>query len=421
MKFSSKLALGTAVAVFSLMGVAQAETTVRIMGIEPNDAFEKTINQEVFDAYEADHPDTKISMEYLENSAFKSKLPTVLQSDKRPDLYWSWAGGVLDEQFQSGVTQDITASVKDDFDATIPPGPVQSFTVNNEIVGGPTKVSLIVLWYNKALAEKAGIDPASIKTWDDFLAAVQKAKDAGITPIVAGGKDKFPLHYYVAYLATRIMGVDELAAARAGENGGFNNPDFIKALTEFKRLADLQPFQQGFASATFAKESGMFGDGDALFELAGQWNYSTQKGNSASGQGLPEEDLGMMTFPTYPGGKGEPTDVVGGVNGWVVTKDAPPEAVDFLKYWVSKPVVEKYAAAGQWIPVAKGAGEALTNPYFQTVSKMAGDAAHLQLYLDQAFGPNLGATVNDIAADLAIGAVTPEEAAQTLEDEREME
>lgn len=165
----------------------------------------------------------------------------------------------------------------------------------------------------------------------------------------------------------------------------------------------------------------MFGDGGALFELAGQWNYSTQKGNSASGKGLPEDELGMTTFPAVPDGKGDPSDVVGGVNGWVVTKDAPAEAVDFLKYWVSKPVVEKYAAAGQWIPVAKGAGEALTNPYFQTVSKMAGDAAHLQLYLDQAFGPNLGATVNDVAADLAIGAITPEEAAQQLEDEREME
>ncbi|AJY44535.1 ABC transporter substrate-binding protein [Martelella endophytica] len=421
MKFANKLALGTAVALFGLMGVAQAETTVRIMGIEPNDVQEKTINQEVFDAYQAEHPDTKIEMEYLENSAFKSKLPTVLQSNKRPDLYWSWAGGVLDEQFESGATQDITAAVKDDFAATIPPGPVQSFTVDGQIVGGPTKVSLIVLWYNKALAEQAGVDVSAIETWDDFLAAVQKAKDAGVTPIVAGGKDKFPLHYYVAYLATRIMGVDGLAAARAGEDGGFNNPDFIKALTEFKRLADLEPFQDGFASATFAKESGMFGDGGALFELAGQWNYSTQKGNSASGKGLPEDELGMTTFPAVPDGKGDPSDVVGGVNGWVVTKDAPAEAVDFLKYWVSKPVVEKYAAAGQWIPVAKGAGEALTNPYFQTVSKMAGDAAHLQLYLDQAFGPNLGATVNDVAADLAIGAITPEEAAQQLEDEREME
>lgn len=421
MRLQSKLVLGTAIALVGLMGVAQAETTVRVMGIEPNDPYEKTINQEVVDAYEAENPGTRITIEYLENSAFKSKLPTVLQSDKRPDLYWSWAGGVLQEQARNGVTQNITDQVKATFDETLPTGAVQAFSYQGDIVGAPSKVSLIVLWYNKALAEKAGVDVSQIETWDDFLAAVETAKAAGVTPIVAGGKDKFPLHYYVAYLAERIMGTDGLAAARAGEDGGFNNPDFVKALEEFKRLADLEPFQNGFASATFAKESGMFGDGEALFELAGQWNYSTQKANSATGEGLPEADLGMMPFPAYPGGKGDPSDVVGGVNGWVVTKDAPKEAVDFLKYWVSKPVEEKYAAAGQWIPIAKGAGEALTNPFFKEVSQMSADAANMQLYLDQAFGPNLGGAVNDISADLATGAITPEEAAQTLEDYREME
>ncbi|WP_319518517.1 ABC transporter substrate-binding protein [uncultured Martelella sp.] len=421
MKLQSKLALGTAVALMGLMGVAQAETTVRVMGIEPNDPYEKTINQEVVDAYEAENPDTKITIEYLENSAFKSKLPTVLQSNKRPDLYWSWAGGVLQEQARNGVTQNITDQVKATFDETLPKGAVQAFSYQGDIVGAPSKVSLIVLWYNKSLAEEAGVDVSQIKTWDDFLAAVETAKGAGVTPIVAGGKDKFPLHFYVAYLAERIMGTDGLAAARAGEDGGFTNPDFVKALEEFKLLADLAPFQNGFASATFSKESGMFGDGQALFELAGQWNYSTQKANSASGEGLPEADLGMMAFPAYPGGKGDPSDVLGGINGWVVTKDAPKEAVDFLKYWVSKPVEEKYAAAGQWIPIAKGAGEALTNPFFQEVSQMSADAANMQLYLDQAFGPNLGGAVNDISADLAVGAITPEEAAQTLEDYREME
>ncbi len=417
----SKLALGTAMAVVWLVGGAQAATTVRVMGIEPNDVYEKTINQEVIADYEAEHPDTKITIEYLENSAFKSKLPTVLQSDKRPDLYWSWAGGVLTEQYKQGVTKDITADVKATFAETMPTGAVNAFTQEGQIVGAPSKVSLIVLWYNKSLAKKAGIDPSAIKTWDDFLAAVQKAKDAGITPIVAGGKDKFPLHYYVAYLGLRMIGTEGLAAARAGEDGGFTNPDFVKVLDQFKRLADLKPFQKGFTSATFAKESGMFGDGEALFELAGQWNYSTQKGNSVSGKGLPENDLGMMSFPVVTGGKGDPNDVLGGINGWVATKEAPKEAIDFLKYWVSKPVEEKYAAAGQWIPIAKGAGEALTNPYFQKVSDMASAAPSLQLYLDQAFGPNLGGAVNDVSVDLASGAVSPEAAAQSLEDTRSME
>ena len=36
----------------------------------------------------------------------------------------------------------------------------------------------------------------TIKTWDDLLAAVKKLKAAGITPLVVGGADKWPLHFY---------------------------------------------------------------------------------------------------------------------------------------------------------------------------------------------------------------------------------
>ena len=44
-------------------------------------------------------------------------------------------------------------------------------------------VAEVVLWYNKPLFEQAGVDPASMSSWDGFLAGVQKFKDAGITPL----------------------------------------------------------------------------------------------------------------------------------------------------------------------------------------------------------------------------------------------
>ena len=89
--------------------------------------------------------------------------------------------------------------------------------------------SEIVFWTNLKLAQKAGIEPAKIKTWDDFLAAVQKGKAAGIVPIVAGGKDKWPLHFYYGYLALREAGAAGFRAAMKGEGDGFAARPFIKA------------------------------------------------------------------------------------------------------------------------------------------------------------------------------------------------
>ena len=59
---------------------------------------------------------------------------------------------------------------------------------------------------------KAGLDGSKIKTWDDLLDAVKKLKAAGVTPLVVGGADKWPLHFYWTNLAVRVGG----KAARSG-------------------------------------------------------------------------------------------------------------------------------------------------------------------------------------------------------------
>jgi len=398
--------------------VARAATTVRVLTVEPADPKEKGVNAQTVKEFEAAHPGVKVDFEYLENEAFKTKLPTVLQSDKRPHLFYSWAGGVYAEQARNGLLRDITPLVKADFAASLPASGVGAFTYEGKINGAPRDSSLVVLWYNKELAAKAGVDPTKIRTWDDFLAAVKKAKAAGVTPIVAGGKDKWPLHFYYGYLALRIAGKDGLAAARAGKNGGFKGADFVRAGQEFKRLVDLQPFQSGFADATFDKASGLFGDGKALFHLMGDFGYANHKKTASDGKGIPDEKLGMIEFPQVAGGKGDPNDTFGGINGFLVSAGAPDEAVKFLEYFVSKPVQQRSAAAGLWTPVANGAGASLTNPFFKEIARIIGKSKHHQLYLDQSFGPAVGGAVNDVSADLAMGAATPEEAAAHLEEVR---
>ena len=99
----------------------------------------------------------------------------------------------------------------------------------------------------------------------------------------------------------------------------------------------------------------MFGDGKAAMDLMGQWLLGMQGPNSASGKGLPEEDIGILSFPIVPGGKGKATDTLGGINGWLVTKTAPPEAVDFLKFFSQEKYAKEAAATGAYIPVVKGA------------------------------------------------------------------
>src|SRR5271170_1437481 len=190
----------------ALSSFARSETVIKILHIQSNPKI-LAIWQEAAQKFESTHPGVKVKFDYLENEAFKAKLPTLLQSKDLPSAFHSWGGGVVYEQVSSGICQEITKQVTEGgFKDTFYPATIQNFTVGGKIYGLPNDVAPIVLWYNKELCQKAGVDPTKFQTWDDFIDAVKKCQTAGITPVAAGGKDKWPLHFYTAMLMMRILG-----------------------------------------------------------------------------------------------------------------------------------------------------------------------------------------------------------------------
>ena len=77
------------------------------------------------------------------------------------------------------------------------------------------------------------------------------------------------------------------------------------------------------------------------------------KANSADKKGIPDDKLGWFPFPTVAGGKGDPSDTLGGLNGWLVTKGSPKEAVDFLKFFSEAENQRQAAERGFYIPVVQ--------------------------------------------------------------------
>ena len=71
-------------------GIAQAQTTVRMLHVETNPDTVAMWQQAAKD-FAAEHPGVKVDVQYLENEAYKAKLPTLLQSDERPNIIYSWS------------------------------------------------------------------------------------------------------------------------------------------------------------------------------------------------------------------------------------------------------------------------------------------------------------------------------------------
>jgi len=403
-----------------LTAPALADKTITVLQVSDNNT-QKAIWDQIAADYNAANPGVKVQFKYLENEAFKAKLPTMLQSeDSRPELFYSWGGGVMQAQDKAGFLKDITKDVAS-WETELSPTAVDAFKVDGKVVGVPFEVGEVAFYYNKKLFEKAGVKAEDIKSWDDFLGAVKKLKAAGITPIVVGAGDKWPMHFYYAYLVMRIGGEHALADAKAGKDGGFKNATFVEAGKRLRELAALEPFQPGYLSTSHAQSAGIFGDGKAAMDLMGQWLLGMQAPMSTGGKGLAEDDIGVLSFPTVPGGKGKATDTLGGINGWLVSKSAPPEAIDFLKFFSQEKYAKEIAAKAAYIPANKGAEASFTDPLFK---RLAGDLAkttYHQNYFDQDLGPSVGRVINDASVSVAAGEMTPEAAAAAIQEAAEQQ
>ena len=371
--------------------------------------------QSLADEYMAAHPNVTIEITGYENENFKTKLTTVMQSGAPPDLFQSWGGGVMNEYAKAGLLLDITAYLdKDGWRDTFAPGALGVYSFEGKNYGVPRDMGMVGFWYNKELFAQAGIDnpPA---TWTELLADVQKLKDANITPIALGEGDKWPGAFWWEYLATRIAGQAGFTAAYS-RKGSFTDAPFIQAGEKLQELVALEPFQSGFLGATWGvDEPTLMGNGEAAMDLMGQWAPGAFNDSSTDKKGLGDK-LGWFPFPMVEGGAGGPADALGGGNGFAVGKNAPPEAVDFLKYISSVDSQVAQAKIGLSLPVVVGAESGVTDPMLKLVQQGTAAAKYFQLYYDQAMPPAVGSVVNDSVQGLFAGTLTPKQATQAIED-----
>ena len=407
--------LACAAALLTLtVGVAAAQTTVKWLHIEVNPGQVK-IWEEVARAFEAKNPGVKVEMQFLENEAYKAKLPTILQSRDRPHIIYSWAGGVLKAQIEAGVLEDITAAVAD-YKDNLAPGAVAAFTLDGKIYGLPHAVSQVGFMYNKELMAKANVDGAKIKTWDDLLAAVKALKAAGVTPIVVGGARQMAAALLLdpsggaARRQGRLRGGAERRERRLRGRGV---PEVRRAVQAAGRPAAvperLPRLQEPAGARLFRRRQG----GDEPRHLVALRHAALAC--RPSKQGISDENLGWFDFPMPPGAKGEPTDTLGGVNGWLITKGAPKEAVEFVKFFISKDVQTRLAQNNYLIPTFKGADSGIGSQYLRNVAQNIARSNYHQNFYDQALGPSVGRVVNDVTAEIAGGSMSPKDAAKAIQ------
>ncbi|MEV6051775.1 extracellular solute-binding protein [Streptomyces sp. NPDC052107] len=389
-------------------GSSSGTTTIEWWNISTTEPT-KTVWAGLAKKFEAQNPKVKVKIVQLENDAYKSKMTALTASGKLPDIFHTWGGGVLKQQVDAGMVEDLTDRTKPWADGLLSVAK-QPYLLDDKLYGIPFDIGMIGFWYDKALFKRAGIS-APPTTWSAYLDAVKKLKSAGITPLALAGKESWTGMYYWAYLAMRTAGVDALQ--KAGEKKDFSDAGFVQAGQHLKDLVGLEPFQKGFLGAAYSSPTGQaatVGNGKAAMELMGQWAPVVE---ADAGKGL-GADLGFFPFPEVEGGAGKITEVFGGGGGHALRKGAPQAAVDFLKFFASETTDTELVKKTGVLPVVPAAESALTDPNIKAVQAQLKGATGFQLYLDQAYAPALGQQVNDSVAGLIAGSKSPQQVTDAI-------
>lgn len=375
----------------------------------------KSFWQEIADEFEADNPGVTVEVSAVQNEELqRTKIPNALRGNNPPDLFQQWGGGELANQVAAGKVLDISDDVADELELI--GGSAAGWQVDGSTYGLPFSLGVEGFWYNKALFAEAGIDEAPT-TIDELDEAVDKLKDAGIAPIAVGAKDKWPAAHYWYNYALRDCSSDVLQQASIDLN--FDDGCFEQAGEDLQELLDTEPFNEGFlatpAQQGATSSAGLLANGKVAMELMGHWNPGVMGGLTEDGEGL-GDDLGWFNFPSVAGGDGEADSALGGGDGFSCSAGAPPECVELLKYISSVDVQTRFAETGAGLPVTQGAEAGVTDPNMQTLLETRNEAGYVQLWLDVAYGPNVGGALNDAVANMFAGAGSAEDIVTAMND-----
>ncbi|WP_051939669.1 ABC transporter substrate-binding protein [Phaeacidiphilus oryzae] len=337
----------------------------------------------------------KAVLDTIPGADYQAKLQTIIGTQQAPDVFFNWGGGSISPFVKAGLLLPLDDMIKSNpkLKSSFLPSVFSSAEVNGKSYGIPMRgTQPVLLFSNTKVLKSAGISQP--KTWNDLLADVSALKAKGVTPIALGGGDQWPTQMWFEYVYDRIAGPDLLQKALSGDKSAWASSDSKKALTVLKQLIDAGAFGKNYDSVKFTDNGSpkLLATGKAAFELMGSWDYSTLQSISPD---FVKTDLGYGAFPSIPGGKGDPADVVGNTNNFYsVLKTTKYQAAiaKFLTLMYSDQFVKEQLSIGN-LPTTTNTRQfistaAASPAYDQFQYGLVQKAPSFALSWDQAYPPS---------------------------------
>lgn len=279
------------------------------------------------DAYEKINPNVEIEqvLQTTENTipAFKAAA----EAQGGPDIATIWYGVYQLEEVWAGNVEPIDNYI----------GPEETdhwlgkelSTYDGKLWGSDLYGYGSTMMYNKEAFEKADLDPETPPvTWDEFIAACEALKAAGIEPWIAGFKTPaWGFSYFASnYWPQKLDSTNELKVAAIGEEKSFTEEEFVDMWQRIDQLNKNGYYMEGGASVTYTEATQEWRMGNGAFVITASQQALMWYDELGS------EKAGFMAFPSITDKKVDWMPVA--PITLFITKWSPNKeiAADFLKF-----------------------------------------------------------------------------------------
>lgn len=370
------------------------------------------VKGELYDKYvaqfEADHPGVDVVVTMARSDAYKEKLPISFSGNSQPDVFFTWGGSWLKSFVDAGHVMELTGKIDTTpYLATA----LSNAEFNNGLYGIPLGIDIGVVYYNKDIFAKYGLEVP--KTFAELDHICEVLKQNGVIPFVLANQPKWPGSFFYMYLADRYGGPEAFQKAYSGE-GSWEQESFVKAGETIQYMVKNNWFNPGFNGLTYDSGPGrqlLYTEQCAMMVLSNTFvNLMRSEYPSF------EEKMGVFAFPTVEGGKGDPSDIVGiAAPVWSINSNTkyPELCIELVEYLTSQEICQEYANTTGAQSSRKDVKS--TDSFVNLLEDMTANAASIQMVYDQTLPAELVDTHLSTTQELFGLTMTPEQAAAEMQ------
>lgn len=283
---------------------------------------------ETVEAYKKVQPNVTVNIVPQSTDTLISAFQASATAKSGPDIASQWATGpVLGFVWQDALVPVSDYVSQDEMKNWLN---VDENKYNGKYWGAPMYLIGIGVMYNKDLFSKAGVTPPANGrwTWDEFTAACDKLKAAGITPFAIGDKNGYGGAWWFANVGIQgLNSTEELRQAIIG-NKPFTDENYTGWYARMDDMVKKGYFNQDVMSLDLDQGVRLFWEGKAAMA------FGTDGMIKQALTDVGEDKVGVMQTPKWGTAKladaGNATQSI----SFLITKWSkhPQEAADFLKF-----------------------------------------------------------------------------------------